>query len=143
MKSILLVLKIKLELDKKFLSGVVSIRKLKNWPLFVLYTLLIWVCYIMTSFLPFFAFDVLSNFGIEEAFVITVVGAVGVALPSPGGIGTYHYMVQTGLVVLYSISSVTALSYATIGHFINIMCLIVISIVLFLMNNFTQNRNPA
>ena len=126
---------------KNFFRGVISIRKLKNWPLFVVYTLLIWACYILTSLLPFYAFDVFSDFGLKEAFVITVVGAVGVSLPSPGGIGTYHYMVQTGMVVLYSISSVTALSYATIGHFINIMCLIVISIVLFLMNNLNQKRN--
>ena len=128
---------------KNFFRGVISIRKLKNWPLFVVYTLVIWACYILTSLLPFYAFDVFSGFGLEEAFVITVVGAVGVALPSPGGIGTYHYMVQSGMVVLYSISSVTALSYATIGHFINIMCLIVISIVLFLMNNLNQKRNPV
>ncbi|HAC14588.1 MAG TPA: hypothetical protein DCE78_01400 [Bacteroidetes bacterium] len=128
---------------KNFFRGVISIRKLKNWPLFVVYTLAIWMCYILTSLLPFYAFGVFSGFGLEEAFVITVVGAVGVALPSPGGIGTYHYMVQTGLVVLYSISPITALSYATIGHFINIMCLIVISIVLFLMNTLYQKRNPA
>lgn len=127
---------------RNFVRGVISVRKLKNWPLFVCYTLYIWFTYIVTSLLPFYAFGFveLYGFGWEQAFVITVIGAVGVALPSPGGVGTYHYMVQTGLVVLYSVPVVSALSYATISHFVNILCLIVISILLFLYNNLKSNQ---
>lgn len=129
-------------LIKNFVRGVISVRKLKNWPLFVFYTLYIWFTYIVTSLLPFYAFGFveLYGFGWEQAFVITVIGAVGVAIPSPGGVGTYHYMVQSGLVVLYSVPVVSALSYATISHFVNIICLIVISILLFLYNNLKSNQ---
>lgn len=132
-------------LIKNFVRGVISVRKLQNWPLFVFYTLYIWFTYIVTSLLPFYAFGFveLYGFGWEQAFVITVIGAVGVALPSPGGVGTYHYMVQSGLVVLYSVPVVSALSYATISHFVNIICLIVISILLFLYNNIKSDQTQG
>jgi len=125
-----------------FARGLVAIRKLKNWPLFVFYTLFIWFTYVVTSLMPFwaFGFDVLYGFGWSEAFVITIIGGIGVVLPSPGGIGTYHYMVQTGLVVLYQISAVTALSYATISHFVNVSSLILISVGLVIMNAIISRR---
>jgi uncharacterized membrane protein YbhN (UPF0104 family) len=126
-----------------FARGLVAIRKLKNWPLFVFYTLFIWFTYVVTSLMPFwaFGFDVLYGFGWPEAFVITIIGGIGVVLPSPGGVGTYHYMVQTGLVVLYQISAVTALSYATVSHFVNVSSLILISIGLVIMNSLRSRRD--
>lgn len=130
---------------KDFIRGLISLRKLKNWPLFVIYTILIWFGYILTSLLPFYAFDfnLIYDFGWEQAFVITVIGAVGVSLPSPGGIGTYHYLVQSGLTVLYLIPASTALSYATISHAMNIICLIVISIVVFLVNSIIERKKET
>lgn len=127
---------------KDFIRGLISLRKLNNWPMFVFYTLVIWFTYIVTSLLPFygFGFHEVYGFGWEQAFVITVIGAVGVTLPSPGGVGTYHYMVQTGLLVLYGVPAAVGLGYATIGHFINVMCLIVISIILYLVNHKIDNK---
>jgi uncharacterized protein (TIRG00374 family) len=130
---------------KDFIRGLISLRKLRNWPLFVIYTILIWFGYILTSLLPFYAFDfhLIYNFGWEQAFVITVIGAVGVSLPSPGGIGTYHYLVQSGLTVLYMVHASTALGYATISHAMNIICLIVISIVVFLINSVLERKKET
>jgi glycosyltransferase 2 family protein len=130
---------------KDFVRGLISLRKLKNWPLFVGYTILIWFGYILTSLLPFYAFDfhLIYDFGWEQAFVITVIGAVGVSLPSPGGIGTYHYLVQSGLSVLYLVPASTALSYATISHAANLVCLIVVSVVLFFANMVIARRNES
>ncbi len=45
------------ETGKSFFSGVLAIRTLKNWPLFVVYTALIWLLYILMIFIPFWMFD--------------------------------------------------------------------------------------
>lgn len=134
-----------LKWGKDFARGLISIRKLKNWPLFVFYTIFIWFTYVVTSLMPFwaFGFESLYGFGWQEAFVITIIGGIGVVLPSPGGIGTYHYMVQTGLVVLYQISAVTALSYATVSHFVNVSSLILISLGLVLLNSIKSGRDSS
>lgn len=130
---------------KSFVRGLISIRNLKNWPLFVLYTIIIWGGYILMSFLPFFAFGFPETFGFgwEQAFVITVIGAVGVMLPSPGGIGTYHYIVQQGLVVLYAVPSLTALAYATVNHLANMITIIVLTLIIYLVNQFRNKNNKS
>lgn len=130
---------------KSFVRGLISIRNLKNWPLFVLYTIIIWGGYILMSFLPFFAFGFPETyaFGWEQAFVVTVIGAVGVMLPSPGGIGTYHYIVQQGLVVLYAVPSITALAYATVNHLANMITIIVLTLILYFVNQLGNKNNKS
>jgi uncharacterized protein (TIRG00374 family) len=130
-------------LIKNFVRGVISIRNLRNWPLFLVYTLLIWTGYVAMSLLPFYAFNfhIDYGFGWEQAFAITVIGAVGVMLPSPGGIGTYHYMVQQGLYVLYGVPVMTALSYATVNHFANLFAILTTALVLYIINQIKKSED--
>lgn len=132
------------ELLKNFIRGLISLRKLKNWPLFVFYTVFIWFCYVAMTLIPFYAFslDTLYGFGWAHAFVITVVGAIGVALPSPGGIGTYHYLVQKGMLVLYQVPGVIGLSYAAIGHFMNMLVILATSLILYVYTTFFVKKDP-
>lgn len=103
---------------KKFWEGLISIRNVKNWPLFVIYTLGIWGGYAVMAYLPLWMLDlhILYDLGIVEAIVVTVVSAVGISIPTPGGLGTYHLFVQQSLWLLYSVPLVSALTYATITH---------------------------
>lgn len=128
-------------LVKNFVRGIISIRNLRNWPLFLVYTILIWTGYVLMSLLPFYAFgfNETYGFGWEQAFAITVIGAVGVMLPSPGGIGTYHYMVQQGLYVLYGVPIMTALSYATVNHLANLLTIILAAVLLYLINHYKKS----
>jgi uncharacterized protein (TIRG00374 family) len=129
---------------RSFVRGLISLRNLRNWPLFILYSVLIWAGYVVMSLLPFYAFGLVESlgFGWEQAFVITVVGAVGVMLPSPGGIGTYHYLVQQGLVVLYAVPAVTGLAYATINHLANLLTIIVTTAIVYLFVT-VSNQNKV
>jgi glycosyltransferase 2 family protein len=125
---------------KSFVRGLISLRNLRNWPLFILYSVLIWAGYVVMSLLPFWAFGFIETlgFGWEQAFVITVVGAVGVMLPSPGGIGTYHYLVQQALVVLYGVPVVAGLAYATVNHLANLLTIIVVTAVVFMFTSVSR-----
>jgi len=101
-----------------FYEGILSIRDIDNWPLFVLQTALIWMSYILMTYLPFWMFELplTAGLGLEEALVITVISAVGITIPTPGGIGTYHWFVTQGLFILYALPVTTGLAYATIAH---------------------------
>lgn len=102
----------------KFKDGVLSARKVDRWGLFVTYTLLIWFCYTLMTYIPFWMFDMqeVYNLDLLDALVITVISAIGIAIPSPGGIGTYHYFVKQSLLVLFAVPAVTGIAYATITH---------------------------
>lgn len=103
---------------KMFKDGILSARKVKRWWLFVTYTVLIWVGYTLMTYIPFWMFDMqeVYNLNFLDALVITVISAIGIAIPSPGGIGTYHYFVKQTLLVLYAVPAVTGLAYATVTH---------------------------
>jgi uncharacterized protein (TIRG00374 family) len=101
-----------------FKDGILSARKVQRWGLFVTYTFMIWFCYTLMTYIPFWMFDMQETFNLDflDALVITVISAIGIAIPSPGGIGTYHYFVKQSLLVLYAVPAVTGIAYATITH---------------------------
>jgi uncharacterized membrane protein YbhN (UPF0104 family) len=92
-----------------------SILKIKNKLEFSLHTLLIWLGYFMSTYLGFFMLDATSNLGLVAALMIFVVGSYGMVAPVQGGIGAFHFMVKSGL-VLYAIESQTAYTVALLMH---------------------------
>lgn len=135
-----------LDLAKGFLHGLIALRRLRNGPLFVFYTLVIWSAYVAMTYIPFYAFGFHESFdlGWEAAFVITVVSAVGITIPSPGGIGTYHFMVQQGLAILYGVGLTEALAYATISHIVNVTILLLTALAVYLVKRRPKaDNNPS
>lgn len=106
------------EFIKMFVDGLLSIRKVKRWWLFLMHTFLIWLCYTLMTYFPFWMFDMqeIYNLTMLDALVITVISAIGIAIPSPGGIGTYHYFVKQSMLVLYAVPAAIGLAYATVTH---------------------------
>ncbi|AXJ00596.1 hypothetical protein CYPRO_1340 [Cyclonatronum proteinivorum] len=101
-----------------FTDGITSVRKLRRWPLFLAYTAGIWISYGLLTYIPFYAFGMAEQFGLglREAFSVMVISTIGVVLPSPGGIGTYHWFVSQSLYVLYAVPAVTGVAFAFITH---------------------------
>ena len=121
----------------KFFYGLTAIFRMKNWPAFILTTIMIWVSYAAMSYIPFFAFDLPSEYGLgfHHAWVVMIISAVGVAIPSPGGVGTYHWFVTQTLVVLYSVPAAVALAYAFVTHAVMMLLIIVVTPLMVLVNN--------
>lgn len=125
-------------LVKTFIDGVLAIRELKSWPLFVLYTLLIWVCYILMTFIPFWMFDLADTYHLDlvDALIITVIAAIGIIIPAPGGFGTYHLITQQALLILYSIPAATGFAYATINHATAMFLIIICTPILLFLDKY-------
>ena len=83
------------------LHGLVSVRDLKNKPLFFIYTIGIWVMYLLSTWCGFFAIDQTSKLGLTDALTVLAMGSVGMIL-APGGIGAYALLVMN-TVALYNI----------------------------------------
>ncbi len=81
--------------------GLISVRALKNKPLFFFYTIGIWVMYLLSTWCGFFAIDETSHLGLADALTVLVMGSVGMIV-SPGGIGAYAFLVME-TVALYHI----------------------------------------
>ncbi len=76
-------------------ESALSIRKLENPALFIFYSFAIWFCYWMMMYVGLYCFEPIAAQDAGQnllrfAFIGTVIGSLGMALPIPGGIGPYH-----------------------------------------------------
>ncbi|MEM6963346.1 MAG: lysylphosphatidylglycerol synthase transmembrane domain-containing protein [Bacteroidota bacterium] len=128
-----------------FWEGLMSVKKLESPGVFIFHTVFIWAMYFLMNYIFFFAFAPTSELAPKVALMVFVFGAFGIVIPSPGGMGTYHWLVVAALGI-YGINQLDAFSFANIAFFsINIFCNIFLGIVsvilLFLINkNYTPSH---
>ena len=77
-----------------------------------------WAGYLLMAYLPFRMLHLAEPYGIGilDAWALMAIGAIGILVPSPGGIGSYHYITEQALVHLYGVPSAEALTYAFLTH---------------------------
>ena len=108
-------------------DGVVSLKGVKNLPLFLFYTLGIWVCYFLHYYLTFFCFDFTSHLGVGCALVSFAVGSIAVIVPTPNGAGPWHFAVKT-MLILYGVQDEQALYFVLIVHTIQTLLVILLGV---------------
>lgn len=130
------------KLFKLFWQGLASARKVRRWWLFILLTGLIWTGYTLMSYIPFWMFDMQTTYGLTflDALVITVISAIGIAIPSPGGVGTYHYFVKQSLLILFAVPAVTGIAYATITHAAMVLMVSIITPIILAIDKFRATK---
>ena len=112
-----------------FSDGVQSVKNVSSIPLFIFYTISIWVIYYLMMYFAFFAFVPTAHLGPIAGLVIFVFGSLGILIPTPGGMGSYHYLVGEAL-AMYGVNGSDAFSFANIVFFsIQIFVNIVFGIV--------------
>lgn len=113
---------------RSFSEGMVSLRRVRNWPLFLLLTAGIWFGYVLMTYIPFYMLDLQDVFGLGllDAVVLTIVSAIGVSVPTPGAIGSYHLLIQQSMWMLFNVELATALTFATVLHAVNILIVFII-----------------
>ena len=108
-------------------EGITSLRNVKNIPLFILYTMLIWVCYFFHFYLTFFCFGFTDHLGIMAALVMFVGGTFAVIVPTPNGAGPWHFAIIS-MMMLYGINATDAGIFALIVHGIQTFLVVLLGI---------------
>ena len=96
-------------------AGFYSIKKIPNKFIFFVYTILIWICYLFMTVVCFYCFHATKDFNLAQGLFIMVAGGLGMVVPTPTGIGSYHYLVIKALVAI-GITYETASFFALIVH---------------------------
>lgn len=112
---------------KNLMEGVLSLRHVKNIPLFILYTVLIWSCYFLQFYVSFFSFDFTNDLSIQAGLVMFAVGSIAVIVPTPNGAGPWHFAVIS-MMMLYGVSKEDAGIFALIVHGIQTFLIILLGI---------------
>lgn len=108
-------------------TGCLSLRNVKNPPLFIIYTISIWACYFFQFYVSLFCFDFSTDLGIIPALVMFVVGSIAVAVPTPNGAGPWHFAVIT-MMMMYGVNKEEAGIFALLVHGIQTFLLILLGI---------------
>lgn len=132
------------EIARGFWEGIKTVRRLDRPGLFLLHSINIWLMYYLMTYLCFFAFEPTSGLSPMAALVVFVFGGWGVVIPSPGGMGTYHFLAQTAL-VMYGVSGDDGFSWANISFFsVQLGCNVLIGIFsLIFLPAFNRHYTPA
>jgi uncharacterized protein (TIRG00374 family) len=97
-------------------QGLISIAKLKEKRLFVLYTFLIWLGYYLMTYFWFFVFKETSVLTWGACLTIVSIGTIGRSIPiQGGGMGAYHFLVNQ-VVLLYGVTGMFGKTLATLIH---------------------------
>lgn len=117
------------------LEGVLSLKKVKNLPLFIFFTIGIWLSYFLHYYLTFFCFDFTSDLGLACGLVSFVVGSIAVIVPTPNGAGPWHFAVKT-MLILYGVQDENALAFVLVVHTIQTFLVIIIGMWAWARLNF-------
>lgn len=96
-------------------SGVKSVSSVRNKWLYLFYTIGIWGSYFLHFYITFFCFESTSHLGLMVALVAFVAGSIAVIVPTPNGLGPWHFAVKT-IFVLYGVAAVDAETFVLIVH---------------------------
>ena len=118
-------------------EGVLSLRKVRNLPLFLFFTVGIWLSYFLHYYLTFFCFDFTASLGIGCALVSFVVGSIAVIVPTPNGAGPWHFAVKT-MLILYGVADEQALYFVLIVHTVQTILVIALGIYAWAALSFTK-----
>ena len=97
-------------------QGFTSCLKMDRKWLFFAYTACIWLTYWLMAASTMWAAPFLEGLDLIDALFLSLVGGLGFAVPVPGGIGAFHFVISLALATLYGIPMETGIIYATISH---------------------------
>ena len=120
-------------------QGIISLKDVRNLPLFIFFTFGIWVSYFLHYYLTFFCFEATEHLGLACALVTFVVGSIAVIVPTPNGAGPWHFAVKT-MLILYGVVDEYALYFVLIVHTVQTMLVVVLGIYAWAALSFTKRQ---
>ena len=122
-------------------EGLLSLRQVKNIPLYVFYSLGIWASYFLHYYLTFFCFDFTAGLSMACALVTFIIGTIAVIVPTPNGAGSWHFAVKT-MLILYGVAETDALYFVLIVHTVQTLLVALLGVYGWMMLSLKGSRAP-
>jgi len=91
--------------DLKVISGIKEKKQV------IIYTILLWFCFYLYFYICFFAFDFTKDLGPLAGLIVFAMTNIGISVPVQGGIGPWHFVVISSLLIL-GVAESEALAFA-------------------------------
>lgn len=122
------------------IEGIKSILLIRNKPLYLIYTAIIFLMWLFMLYVIFFAYVPTSNMSFAAAIFAYTVGTFAYLLPIQAGIGVWHFLIIQSL-LLFGLEKDAGMMYALIAHtFTNLVYLVFGSLGFVLLPLFNYRR---
>lgn len=101
-----------------FREGLMTLLRSRRRGVLLGTTFGIWAGYAVMAYIPLVMLHMAGPYdlGLIDGWSLMLIGALGLVVPSPGGLGSYHYVTILALVHLYHVPDAPAATYAVLTH---------------------------
>jgi uncharacterized protein (TIRG00374 family) len=99
-----------------FLDGFLFLKRPGNFLVIFLLSAGVWLLYIAMTKAAFHALHLEQQLGWRASIVVLAISSIGIAVPTPGSTGGYHFFTAQTLTRLFLVPEETALGFATLTH---------------------------
>lgn len=101
-----------------FRDGLLAVLRTGRAPALVASTVVLWACYALMADFPLRLLGITQANGLShlDAWAVMAIGGIGMALPAPGGTGSFHYATVLALTALFAVAVTPAATYAILVH---------------------------
>lgn len=121
--------------------GFSSFRRMGHKGLFLLYTVGIWLMYLLMCLSMMWALPELSGLRLVDALFFTCVGNVASVIPVPGSIGAYHYLMALSVSSIYGHSWETGILFATLQHELHAVLILILGVLSYARLSFRTRKS--
>jgi len=119
-------------------TGFLSVGRLRQKKLFILHTVLIWICYFLMVYVGFRCFQQTSHLGVGAGLSVLTFGSIGMIL-TQGGIGAYQLIVKKTL-QLYGILEAYGFAFGWLSWIAQTLLILVLGFTCILAMAFLKRR---
>lgn len=115
-------------------TSVLSIRNLTTSALFwyLFHTVAIWILYFGMAYALFFTMPETSELAIRCALTTMIMGGIGIVIPTPGGVGSYHLFVSETFKA-YDLAPDLGKSFAFLMHTTQTLSILIVGLICFVI----------
>lgn len=125
------------------LNGLKTIYRMERKWEFVIDSILIWVLYIMMTWVVVYALEELSGLTFIDGMFLLVIGGLGMSAPVTAGFGAYHWITSRGLMFVYGFSLETGSAYAILAHESNSLLTILLGIISYVTLMLSRKKETS
>ena len=116
------------QFGRNFLDGFAGIGQPRLLVTIFLNSLAVWGLIVLSYYVLFLAFDLDVPF--YAVFPLVVILVIGVLVPTPAAVGSFHKAAQIGLATLWGVPNDLAVSFAIISHAVAFLPVTLVGIAL-------------
>lgn len=128
---------------KGILDGLKSIYKMKRKWEFIMHSFLIWILYILMTWVIVFALKETSSLTLIDGIFLLVIGGLGMSAPVTAGFGAFHWITSRGLVFVYGLTLEQGGAYAILAHEPNSLFTVLLGTISYILLVISRKRKPG